>query len=379
MSKRLTIGYILDDTLDVTDGVQQAMLQIGEEMRQQGNDVHYITTKTTRNDIQNIHTIGTSFSTKFNGNSVRTPLPTYRKKIIQLFEKIHFDILHVQMPFSPFFAARVLQYAPEHVVIVGTFHILPYGVFAKVGTRLLALPLRKTLQKIDKAYAVSEPALEFMRDSFSIDGTVLPNPVDYSFFNTFKSNKTSKSFRVVYVGRFDERKGVKQLVLAIESLMRTVKPPIEFIMCGAGPLHKELVATAKIKHLPITFPGFVTNDEKAGYLASADIAIFPSISGESFGIVLTEAMSANAGVTLGGNNPGYASVLHKWPEVLFDAKNPNEIAKSILTFMNDDKLSRRIGKEQHIKVREYDTKRIVKELTSDYHNLLAKRRENHHN
>lgn len=376
MSRKLTIGYLLDDTLDVADGVQQAMIAIAEKMRARGHDVHYLVSNTERKDLKNIHSIGKSWSVKFNGNSVRTPLPTPTKNIKSLLSDVRFDIIHVQMPYSPFFSAKVIKLAPEKTKVFGTFHILPYSILSIYGTKLLARSLRISHKRIYKSYAVSEPARQFMQKSFRLDGTVLPNPVDYKFFHNAKPTRSKNQTNIVFVGRFEERKGVKQLVKAYELLDN--KKKLKFVMCGKGPLHEELVRYAKKKKLDIEFPGFVTEKEKAELLAGADIAIFPSISGESFGIVLTEAMSAGAEIVLGGDNPGYESVLHEWPETIFNAKDPKSIAAKLNQFINDKKLRKNIGTKQHKAAQNYDIEKVADALERGYLKL-AKNTQKEHN
>ena len=75
IKNKLCIGYLLDDTLDKPDGVQQYVLAVGEYFRAKGHDVHYLVADTHRTDIKNVHSLGRFVSLKFNGNSVRTPLP----------------------------------------------------------------------------------------------------------------------------------------------------------------------------------------------------------------------------------------------------------------------------------------------------------------
>ena len=360
----MTIGYILDDSLDRSDGVQQAMIAIGEHMRSLGHDVHYIVTNTTRRDIQNIHSIGSYYSLSFNGNSVRTPRPVSKKLLKQLFSDISFDVLHVQMPYSPFFAARVLNHAPKDVVRVGTFHILPYNWFAKTGTRLLGLLLRRSLKNLDVCYAVSEPALQFMRKSFSIDGSVLPNPVDYEFYHNATRSKTDRK-HIVYIGRFEERKGVRELVRAYAQLDKGIRKQAQLIMISKGPLLDEIKQYSDDHSLRISFPGFVSEEEKAQYLAGANIAVFPSISGESFGIVLTEAMSAGAGITIGGNNPGYASVLSPWPDTLFDPKDTLAFSILLTRLLADPKIAKEIGTRQHEYVKQFDIGVVAERLLDE--------------
>ncbi len=364
MAKSLTIGYILDDTLDVTDGVQQATISIAEKMRSYGHEVHYIVSETKRTDLENIHSIGKSYALKFNGNSVRTPLPTRKRAIIDLFNNIDFDVLHVQMPYSPFFAAQVINNAPEKIKIFGTFHILPYNLFSKFGTNILGKLLKKSQARIGKSYAVSEPALAFMESTFGLSGEVLPNPVDYNFYKSAKSKKEKNKTNIVFVGRFEQRKGVKQLIQAYKLLKD--KHNLKFVMCGKGPLYKELIELVNTENLDIEMPGFVSEKEKAERLSGADIAIFPSTSGESFGIVLTEAMSAGSEIVLGGNNPGYESVLHPWPETLFDASNPEKIAECLWKFIEDRELRHSIGVKQHLKAKDYDIEIVASKLLEDY-------------
>lgn len=362
----MTIGYVLDDTLDKADGVQQAVISIGEHMRSQGHDVHYIVPETSRTDMQNIHSIAKVINLKFNGNSTRTPLPARRKTIKQLFDDIDFDVLHVQMPYSPFLASRVIKLAKPGVTIVGTFHILPYNFMAKIGTRLLGAWLFKNKYMIDKYYAVSEPALEFMKKSFKVDGKVLPNPVNYNFYHKYSTTKRDPNKKkLVFVGRFDERKGVKQLVSAYERLDPEIREKTELTMCGKGPLRNKLMISSNAKNLDIAFPGFVTDEEKAKLLAEADVAVFPSIGGESFGIVLTEAMAAGAGITLGGSNPGYSSVMQNWPETLFRPLKTNEFTEKLAQFLTDDKKRLEIGKKQHIEVKRYNIEEVAKTLLEE--------------
>jgi phosphatidyl-myo-inositol alpha-mannosyltransferase len=365
MSKILTIGLLLDDTLDRADGVQQAVLTIGAELSKRGHLVHYIVPETKRNDLPNIHSVGKFINLKFNGNSVRTPLPASTTKINELFNNISFDVLHVQMPYSPFLSAKVLKRASNNVRKVGTFHILPYNKLSLYGTKFLGIVMQKSINSIHTAFTVSKPANKFMQKSFGIKGIVVPNPVDYSFFSSFKkSNKQKK--QIVFVGRFEQRKGVLELINAYAMLDTTVRKQTELIMCGMGPLLEEAKKLNRELGLSITFPGFVSDSEKAQNLANADIAVFPSISGESFGIVLAEAMSAGAGVTIGGDNPGYKSVLGDWPDTLFKPTDIEKFSSKLSYFIQNDKERYEIGVSQHSNVKKYDTKHVVDTLLKYY-------------
>ncbi len=369
----MIIGYILDDTLDRSDGVQQAMVTIGEHMRKSGHDVHYLVTSTKRTDLENIHSLSDSMQFNFNGNTVRTPKPASKDQISTLFSNVSFDILHVQMPYSPLLAGRVISMASEEIPIFGTFHILPYNRKASIGAKLLGYKLRKQIMRFEKCYAVSEPARVFMEKTLFRKGEVLPNPVNWAFFYSRKEVSTAKQ-TIVYVGRFEQRKGVRELVDAYASLSAQVRAHSQLIMCGTGPLWEEVKKRAEDLGVDIVMPGFISEEQKADYLKNAFIAVFPSIAGESFGIVLAEAMSAGARVTIGGNNPGYASILHAWPETLFDPTDQQNFSATLSRFLTDYSLGGKIGREQHIVSQDYDVETVTYRLEQDYKLAIEKHR-----
>ena len=123
----------------------------------------------------------------------------------------------------------------------------------------------------------------------------------------------------------------------------------------------------------VHFAGYVSEAEKANFLASADIAVFPSISGESFGIVLVEAMAAGAGVVLGGNNPGYRSVLGQQPYLLFDPKDTNAFSEQLRLFVEDNSLRDKMHAWQEEAVQQYDIAVVGEQVVSIYKRCLHER------
>lgn len=361
----MTIGFILDDTMDRPDGVQQAIVLLGKELVSRGHNVHFIATESAGKHIAPIHAMSRSIHLKFNGNSVRTPLPVTKKRIVKLFQETSFDVLHVQMPHSPFLSGRIIQAAPPSTKIFGTFHILPYGRFARIGMQLLGAVQKKQVARFDGLFAVSTPAKRFMDTVYKVNSVVLPNPVDFQLYNQGESPK-NKKITLVFVGRFEERKGVTDLVNAYSKINASLRSKTRLVMCGKGPLLEKAKNLARTTGVDIEFPGFVSDTEKKDYLKSADIAVFPSSGGESFGIVLTEAMSCGNAIVLGGNNPGYRSVLERWPETLIDPKNHEKFAQVLVSFINDDKRRTRIANDQHNHAKSFDVSVVVDKLESYY-------------
>lgn len=374
MPSKLKIGLILDDSLDSSDGVQQYVLTIGRYFTEQGHSVHYLVGQTARRDIKNVHSLSKNIAVRFNGNRMTMPLPASKKAIKRLLDQEMFDVLHVQMPYSPFMAAKVIRQAPRKTVIVGTFHILPYGWLQTAGAKALQMILRPSQRRIRKVWSVSKPAADFAKN-LGITSDVMPNAVDLSKFKT-SATVTNDVFTIKFLGRLVERKGAWTLLRAIDELVKTnPKTKFKVVVGGGGPELPALTRWAENHELTpvITLTGFVDESAKPEFLADADVAVFPSLGAESFGIVLVEAMAAGAGVVIGGSNPGYSSVLADTPEALFDPMSPHDLATLLNRFMSDASLRTRLHSKQQKMIKQYDVANIGQKLLSCYQELVAKK------
>lgn len=364
----MTIGFVLDDSLDKPDGVQQAVLTTGEWMRTKGHDVHYLVGRSERTDIENVHSLVKTLRVKFNGNTMGTPLPASSSQLKEFLKSHSFDVLHVCMPYSPFFAAKIIKLAPKSTKIIGTFHILPYTKFSSVATKQLARFLRSSLKRFDAFVSVSEPAAMFAKASFGISSVVIPNQVTTAnFIKARGSAEKSKVKRIVFLGRLEERKGVLELVKAYKTLLETDRKQIvttKLIIGGKGPLkdtvHGQLMSLprgAQTEQL-----GFIPEADKARLLASADVAVFPSTSGESFGIILVEAMAAGSRLIIAGDNPGYTSVLGDKPALLFNPRNTAEFAEKLAWALKDTPETKELGTWLHDQAELYDVANVGEQL-----------------
>lgn len=374
---KLKIGIVLDTSLDPMDGVQQYVVGIGEWLRDQGHNVHYLVGETKSRQLPNIHSLSKNVTVTFNGNKTTIPLWVGKRKIRRFLKDEQFDILHVQMPHHPLMAQRIVLAADPKTAVIGTFHILPYTWKETLGTKILGKFLKKSLRRFDKIFAVSEPARVFAENSLNITADVLPNVVNLAWYRSRIDDeaKTSTKTKIVFLGRLVERKGALQLLQAIAVLPRHVQDSIEVIIGGRGallPQLEEYVKEAHIEHL-VTFAGFIAEEDKPSFLNQADIAVFPSIAGESFGIVLLEAMAAKSGAVLGGNNPGYASVLAPWPEALVDPNNTKAFADQLEKFITNTGKRRQLYHEQQAAIGQYDIASVGPKLVNSYQIAIAKR------
>jgi phosphatidylinositol alpha-mannosyltransferase len=367
----MKIGFVLDDSLDKTDGVQQYVLTLGQWMRHQGHEIHYLVGHTLRKDIPHIHSLSRNIQTHFNQNRMSTPLPASKKLIKELLHREQFDALHVQMPYSPFMAGRVISAASKPTKVIGTFHIIPFSWIEKTATKLLGLILWRTLRRFSAIYSVSEPARKFARRSFGVKSSVLPNVVNIAAFHVGKPIKkyADGKINIVFLGRLVERKGCMYLLQALEQLhQKQLLTNVRVLICGKGQLLPQLEQYVKDHHLSgvVHFVGFVSEEDKPHYLATADIAVFPSTGGESFGIVLIEAMAAGSRVVLGGNNIGYHSVLNKRPELLIEPLNTNDFAKTLRHFITSKRARQAAHTWQNEHVQQYDVAVVGRKLLEHY-------------
>ena len=371
----MKIGLVLDDTLDTPDGVQQYVLSVGGWLSEQGHDVHYLVGQTERTDIPNIHVLSRNVHVKFNGNRMSIPLPVSRKRLKIFLNEQQFDILHVQVPYSPFLAGRLLMVAPARTAVIGTFHVLPYSNLVVMGNRLLSILNRSSGKRFDRMLAVSSPARHFAESVYHYQAEVVPNPVRLAEFDGAQSD--SQTTNIVFLGRLVARKGVQQLLQAVKFLRdnKMYTGDYRVIIGGKGELTGELSAMVETGGLEgiVSLEGYVEEADKPSFLAQADIAVYPSLGGESFGIVLLEAMAAARGVVLAGNNPGYTSVMQPYPEQLFDPMDTKSFAEKLAWYLDHPMARARAVELQRGYVHRFDIGVVGQELLEAYTRALQSR------
>ncbi len=374
---KLKIGLILDTSLDPTDGVQQYVIHVGEWLRKQGHDVHYLVGETRRQDLFNVHSLSRNIGVRFNGNRTTIPLPTSHRKLRRFLRAEQFDILHVQMPHSPFMAQPLIMAAGNRTAVVGTFHIVPYGKLAAIGNRALGIWLRPSIKRLDVMLSVSTAAAEFARSSFIIQSIVLPNVIDFNLYHTATPAEHSKQgLNILFLGRLVERKGCYTLLKAVALLAKQPNlPRFHVTICGKGHLETQLKQFVEKEGLAniVNFVGFVSESVKPSYYAGADIAVFPSNGGESFGIVLLEAMCSGQAVVLAGNNPGYKSVMESHSELLFPPKDVAALANKISFYLTENTKREQAAKWGETLAYQFDINLIGPKLLDVYTKALHKR------
>lgn len=373
------IAFVLDDSLDTPDGVQQYILTLGTWLAEQGHDVHYLVGETKRTDVPNVHSLSKNVHVRFNQNRMSIPLPVSMHAIRKLLIREEFDIIHVQMPYSPALGARIIKAAGPRTGVVGTFHIAPHSKWVHLANSLLRLTVGDSLKRFDEIVSVSRVAQDFAWETFRIESAIIPNTLRLdAFYDAQPLSQYAGHPTIVFMGRLVERKGCMQLLKALRRLQERKSLPADckVLICGKGPLGdalKEYARAHKLDHL-VEFVGFVSEEDKPRYLASGDIVVYPSTGGESFGIVLLEGMASSKGAVLAGDNPGYASVMGERPQVLFDPYNEEQFADKLEKYLHDPLLREQAREWQQQFVRRFDVPNVGEEILVTYGQALYKRR-----
>ena len=376
----LTIGIVFDDTLDALDGVQQHIITIGTELARRGHDVHYLVGETHHSPVPQTVSLARNVMVSFNGNRMRIPLPVRKREIRAALAHNNYDILHIQAPYSPLFGGRVLECAPQSTGVVATYHIAPIDRRARYGGRALGLVNAHSHRRVDEVIAVSQVAAQYAQFTSHTHGTIIANPVNVEKFATaaHRATRDAAHPHIVFLGRLVPRKGAQLLLDALDYGERHgmfPMPGLHVTIAGDGPLMDDCVQRAARLRTPVEFVGTV-DEGKAALLASADVAVFPAIGGETFGIVLPEAIASGAGVTLAGDNPGYRWTMRGDEDALFSVgpDHARVLAERIERALTDAPWARRLHAREEALLDRYNVQAVTDEVEQVYARAIADRR-----
>ena len=376
----LTIGFVFDDTLDALDGVQQHIITIGTELARRGHDVHYLVGETHHSPVPQTVSLARNVMVSFNGNRMRITLPVCKREIRAALAHHNYDILHIQAPYSPLFGGRVLECAPQSTGVVATYHIAPIDRRARYGGRALGLINAHSHRRVDEVIAVSQVAAQYAQFTAHTHGTIIANPVNVEKFATaaHRATRDAAHPHIVFLGRLVPRKGAQLLLDALDYGERHgmfPMPGLHVTIAGDGPLMDDCVQRAARLRTPVQFVGTV-DEGKTDLLASADVAVFPAIGGETFGIVLPEAIASGAGVTLAGDNPGYRWTMRGDEDALFSVgpDHARVLAERITRALTDAPWARRLHAREEALLDRYNVQAVTDEVEQVYARAIADRR-----
>jgi phosphatidyl-myo-inositol alpha-mannosyltransferase len=356
-------------------GVQEYVYHLKEEYKKLGCYVRVITGKFKKEkskDEKEVIRIGTGVPFMINGSTGRVIMLRKAAQVRQTLKRHKFDIIHLQEPFVPFLSHAVIN--NSDATNIATFHAnFDKNSFYQYGSAFLK-PLWK---RIHGRIAVSPSAKSSIMKYFSDRHVeIIPNGVDIKRFSP--KNKPLEKYsdgklNILFTGRIEKRKGLIYLIQAY-SLLKKKYPDIRLIVVGRGPLLKNLRKYI-IKHRirGVHFEGFVSTEILPRYFATADIFCSPALFGESFGIVLLEAMAAGRPV-VAFNISGYRDVVdNKINGLLAEPKNANDLSIKLKSLIVNYKLRKKLGENGLKKARKFTWKIIAKKNMDFYKKIHNER------
>jgi phosphatidylinositol alpha-mannosyltransferase len=365
----MRIGMVCPYSFDVPGGVQSHVLQLAEVMRARGHMVSVLAPSSPHVKLPDyVVSAGRAVPIPYNGSVARLQFsPAVHRRVRRWLSDGNFDVLHLHEPNAPSLSMWALRVAEGP--IVATFHTsttksLTLSVFQGV--------LRPWHEKIVGRIAVSDLARRWQMEALGSDAVEIPNGVDVASFASAPRldgyPRTGKT--VLFLGRYDEpRKGMSVLLGALPMLVQQF-PDVQLLIVGRGD-EDELRSQAGelVDHL--RFLGQVDDAGKASALRSADVYCAPHTGGESFGIVLVEAMAAGTAVV--------ASDLHAFRRVLRDGEagclvpvdDPAALAAALAAVLRNDVLRERYIAAATEAVRRYDWSVVANQIMRVYETVAG--------
>jgi len=372
----MKIGLICPYNIAIGGGVQEQVKAMQTVLAERGHDVAIITPQPRVPYIdegRKVIFLGTA-------TDVKTPLNTTAQfsasvltdEIDTLLEREQFDILHFHEPWVPVLSRQILSRSKS--VNVATFHaMLPDTRVAQTVGRVVTPYTKPLLRHIDAFAAVSEGAASYLLGLADVSVQIIPNGVDLRHFRTKSGPKTpadATKKTILYLGRLENRKGVRYLLEAFARL-QSKKPDVRLVIAGAGPDREKLEQEVQaLGCSDVEFLGYVDDVTKMKLFHSADLFCAPSIFGESFGIVLLEAMASSL-VAVAGDNPGYSSVMQGLGKLsLVNPKDIPQFTHRLELLLYDDDLRALWQKWAKDYVRQFDYAKILDRYEAMYEAAL---------
>jgi phosphatidyl-myo-inositol alpha-mannosyltransferase len=363
----LTIGIVSPYGYPHPGGVNEHVRFTYEAMTRMGHDVWIITSKYGRERESEGHVIrlGTGWAAPTNGSIGRVTLGLrFKRQVREVLERRSFDILHFHEPLVPFLSPTMLD--ASETVNIGTFHA--FGGFSPsywVGQRFAGW----LADKLDGRIAVSGAARHFINRYFPGDYRIIPNGVDLEHFTVAQPYEELRdgTLNILFVGRFEERKGLSDLLKAYHRL-RKRKVDARLLVIGDGPKRREYRRFVGLRGIrDVEWLGRVSDDEKVRYFASADIFCAPNTGQESFGIVLLEAMAAGVPI-VASDIHGFKRVVERNVQgLLVEPKNHRALAAALYALARDPDLRHQMGDAGREKAPDYSWDRVTERIVDFYY------------
>jgi phosphatidylinositol alpha-mannosyltransferase len=369
----MKIGLICPYSIAKGGGVQEIVYAMQAELTKRGHDAYIITPRPQdHNGEPREKMIFVGGAADFN-----SPLHTtiqvsasVSESIERMLQDEQFDILHFHEPWVPMLSMQILSRSTA--VNIATFHAkLPETMMSRTMAKVVTPYTKPILKYIDALTAPSDAAAEYVCSLTDQPVAIIPNGIDSRFKppKTFHDSRRKKT--ILYVGRLEGRKGVNHLLHAFQHINKSC-PDVSLVIAGDGSDRDKLEMLADDLELQnVEFRGYITDTEKIKLLQGSDLFCAPALYGESFGIVLIEAMACGL-VTVAGDNAGYESVMKGLGVLsLVNPKHHAELARRLEVLLYQPELRQLWRNWARNEVPQYGYKRIVDQYLEVYEQALA--------
>lgn len=372
MSSNLKIGIVTQSFYPIRGGVAEHVYHTARELERLGHTVTVVTATFSRFDDDRglrVVRVGRDVTIPSNGAFVNMTVGVgLGRELAEVEAREGFDLVHIHSPMDPLLPVLAVKHltAPK----IGTFHTYSepppfllwlWGRFAPLADRL------------DGRIAVSQSARAYAQRVFGGEYEVIPNGVDTERFTPelpalaeFGDGRPT----VLFVGRMDPRKGLKYLLKALPRLVARV-PQARLVVVGNGLLRRyyQSYLPAALRDR-VHYVGFVPGEVLPRYYRTADVFCAPSTSGESFGIVLLEAMASGTAV-VASDITGYNSVIANGVEgLLVPPRDPDALADALAALLLDKKRRTQMGVAGREKAESFAWSVVTRAIEDYYYEVL---------
>ena len=369
----MRVGLVCPYEWTVPGGVGNHVRALAGELRRLGHHVDVLAPAERPVHEAGFVGLGGSLAVPYNGSVARIAIgPRTLVRVRRALAAGGYDLLHVHEPLSP--SVGLLAVAQSHLPVVGTFHAnLDRSLALRAGTPLL----RRTYERLATRIAVSPSARDTWQRYFGGAMTVVPNGVSPEFFG---KHEPLPGYRggdptVLFVGRLEPRKGLTYLVRAFLRL-KPAFPRLRLLVVGRDDKRQQEKAMAMVPprlRPDLVFVGSVPQEDLPSYYASADLFCAPSLGGESFGIVLVEAMAMGLPVVC-SDIGGYRDLLRDNREgLLVPPRDPEALADALGALLDNPARRAALAEAARSSAARYAWPVVAAELAAIYESVRGTR------
>src|SRR5581483_3516991 len=340
----MKIGLVCPYNIERNGGVLEVILALKEELDQRGHQTRIITPipRNPENEPpEDVIFAGTSVDFRtlsFSDTTSQVSSQADTERIDRMLAEEQFDILHFHEPWMPLLSRQLLS--RSNAVNIGTFHAkVSDALMSRAILKVVTPYLRSVLKYLHELTAVSQAGAEYVANMTDQPIAIIPNGIDLKKYKPIKLNKKPGVGKtILFIGRLERRKGAQFLIQAYSQLVQD-QPDVKLILVGDGPEREKLELLVEDLHLlNVSFLGHVSEELKLQLLNEADLFCSPALFGESFGIVLLEAMATDT-VCVAGNNTGYTEVMQDLGQLsIINPEDVPEFARRLDLLLNQAEL-----------------------------------------